>query len=338
MGYDILILTDHSGHTSENSTYALASALAADPHINTVDIASRGLPDNTRFFKGDMEAIISVIPAIPRLTYKRALLLFESATTDAELTDYDFILLRLPPTVPVKLFRALIHTIPEDHIINEPSGIIRTASKSFLLELQDLCPPIQLVKKQSEVMALVKKSPIVLKPLYGYAGQDIVKVTNLHVENGHGQRTNHPTYFRNWSPPYLAMQFLPRVLDGDKRTIVVNGEIMGSAIRTPAPGSWMCNVAQGGSSIHAMADENERHIAQRLIQELGKYGIVMFGFDTLINNDGHRVLTELNTMSIGGLKQIRDKNNKPIMKKVVHQLVRHMDAVWYGNEEGEGNR
>ena len=331
MGYDILILTDHRGHTSENSVYALAAALAGHASINTVDVASRGVPENALFFDGEMDAVLSVFPALPRLTYARAVKLIETSSMESELVDYDFVLLRLPHPLPIKLFRALPEAIPEDHIINEPSGITRTSSKAFLLEVADLCPPMRIVKKQADVKHFLSVYPeIVLKPMFSYAGQGIIKMTQEYVEDGNGTRTFPRPFFKQWQPPYLAMQFLKNVTEGDKRTIVINGQILGSAIRKPTPGHWICNVAQGGDAIHATADETEIHIASRLSEEMQKHGIVIFGFDTLVDDNGIRRLSEINTMSIGGLKQIRNAQGDPIMKAIVHELVRHMDGVWFG--------
>lgn len=333
MGYDILILTDHRKHTSENSVYALAAALVGHTSINAVDIASRGIPENEIFFEGEMEAVLSVFPALPRLTYARALKLIETSSTESELVDYDFVLLRLPHPLPVKLFRALPEAIPEDHIINEPSGITRTSSKAFLLEVADLCPPMQIVKKQADVKHFLSLYPeIVLKPMFSYAGQGIIKMTSEYVEDGNRIRTFHRPFFKQWQPPYLAMQFLKNVTEGDKRTIVINGQILGSAIRKPAPGHWICNVAQGGEAIHAIADETEIQIASRLSEQMHKHGITIFGFDTLVDDHGIRRLSEINTMSIGGLRQIRNAKHEPIMKSIVQELVKHMDGVWFGKE------
>ncbi len=331
MDYNILILTDHTGHTSENSVYALASTLAAHQSINSVDIASRGLPENAMFFDGKTDAILSVIPAVPRLTYTRALQLFETSSSEAELVDYDFIFLRLPQPIPAKLFHALPEVVPEDHIINEPSGIIRTSSKAFLQEVFELCPPLQVVKNQSDTIKFLHAhSAIVLKPLFSYAGQGIVKLTLEYAESATGEKMFHRPFFKQWSPPYLAMQFLNNVSEGDKRTLVVNGKIIGSALRKPAPGQWMCNVARGGTASHAIADQDDLRIAEHLAQLIRKFGIVMFGFDTLVGDDGSRVLSEINTMSTGGLKQIRDANGKPVLKKIVSELVNHLDTIWFG--------
>jgi len=49
--YNVLILTDHTNHSKENSVYAFAHALRKHQLTNRVDIASRGFSENDAFFK-----------------------------------------------------------------------------------------------------------------------------------------------------------------------------------------------------------------------------------------------------------------------------------------------
>ena len=49
--YRILILTDHSGHSPENSLYAIASAMFAHPLCQSVDVATRANNANDFFFR-----------------------------------------------------------------------------------------------------------------------------------------------------------------------------------------------------------------------------------------------------------------------------------------------
>ncbi|MEM6318500.1 MAG: hypothetical protein AAF960_12580 [Bacteroidota bacterium] len=49
--YKILVLTDHSNHSKENSLYALTKALRAHPKYAQMDIATRGFEANDSFFQ-----------------------------------------------------------------------------------------------------------------------------------------------------------------------------------------------------------------------------------------------------------------------------------------------
>jgi glutathione synthase len=53
---------------------------------------------------------------------------------------------------------------------------------------------------------------------------------------------------------------------------------------------------------------------------LSKLGIVMYGVDTLTDDNGKRVLSEINTTSIGGLRQIQELYNQPILKRISDRL------------------
>ncbi len=85
--------------------------------------------------------------------------------------------------------------------------------------------------------------------------------------------------------------------------------------------SWLCNVAMGGSSNIAEVDVDEQKIIRVIDPVLSKMGIVMYGVDTLVGDDGKRVLSEINTTSIGGLPQIARLMKKPLVKEAT-------DLIW----------
>jgi glutathione synthase len=113
---------------------------------------------------------------------------------------------------------------------------------------------------------------------------------------------------------------------GDKRTIVANYQVLGSALRMPAPGSWMCNVAQGGHGVPAEMDEDEKIIERTLTPLLHQKGVIMYGFDTLVGDDGRRVLSEINTLSIGGLVPLEELTGKPILSRAARLLWDHVEG------------
>ena len=123
----------------------------------------------------------------------------------------------------------------------------------------------------------------------------------------------------------LAMKYLRNVSLGDKRTIVINQQVLGSAIRMPAADSWICNVANGGHAIHSQPDEDELKIERELTPLLFKKGIIMYGFDTLVDDDGHRVLSEINTLSIGGIGPMSELSGKPLLKQAAKLMWEYLE-------------
>lgn len=329
----LLILTDHSRHTSQNSVYALAPALQRHPLCTGVDIATRAAENNHGFFYRFNQPGVHAIPITDSFAFSRSGKAYRNDSRLVSLKDYDAILLRIPHPIPEGFWNFLSENYPEHQIINRPSGIAETSNKQFLLELADLCPPIQLCTQPEEVDSFRSRFPIVLKPLLSYGGQGIVKIDGNRAWIGQ-RPLPLSQFFRQWrqSPaPYLGMKYLSNVSQGDKRIVVANGQVLGAALRLPAPGAWMCNVAQGGLAMPAEPDADEWRIAERLTHTLSQKGIVLYGFDTLIDDNGRRILSEINTLSIGGLAQIGQFTGRPVIQQTADILMQYIKQNSHGH-------
>lgn len=328
----MLVLTDHRTHSAENSIYALAPALLAHPSCARLDIATRGLGRNNGFFKSNLSQAFYASPATADFHYDSNGYCYKKKLRRVTLQDYDVVFMRLPHPVEERFWQFVTDIYPERQIINQPSGIFLTGSKSFLLNVPELCPPIQLCQSIDDIQEFRSRFAIVLKPLRDYGGNGIIKIANDDVWQG-----NEHTTFAKFAETlkrapieYLGMQYLINVTQGDKRVIVCNRETLGASLRMPASGSWICNAAQGGMPTQSDITEEETKIAARLNEVLYERGIVLYGFDTLTDDAGKRVLSEVNTTSIGGIPQIGKLNNIPMVERVV-------DLIWtYVNEEMYG--
>ena len=124
---------------------------------------------------------------------------------------------------------------------------------------------------------------------------------------------------------YLSMKYLKNVSEGDKRILVVGGEILASSLRLPAKDSWLCNVAQGGKSVSSEVTEREREIIQTINPTLKKKGVLIYGADTLVDDDGKRVLSEVNTLSVGGFPQAEAQTGKPVINTLISKIFEYAD-------------
>ncbi|MEZ4951084.1 MAG: glutathione synthetase [Saprospiraceae bacterium] len=331
MPHSILILTDHSRHTSDNSMYDLAKALLKNKNCSSVDVASRGMPGNHDFFIEKKSKEFQVVNVGSAFKFESGPTAFTTKLQASHIDNYDFILLRLPHPIDPSFLNYLTSIFPEKNIVNRPSGIIDVSSKAFLMEVQELCPPMRIVENEAEVQAFAKEFPIVLKPFFGYGGAGIVKTDGKSVWMG-----NREVDFNHWAEvwrlhpePYLAMEYLPGVKHGDKRVLVVNGKIMGASLRIPPDGSWMCNVSLGGHSVYADVEPEEKEMAKILIEKLAKRGICIFGFDTLIGKEGKRVLSEVNVLSIGGIVPMEKESGRPVVQMTADGIVDWMLGAGY---------
>lgn len=326
--YKILILTDHRSHSDQNSIYTLLRALAGHPACSVVDVASRGNPRNDSFFQDGAGVSLFASRVQSDFAFSEGGRSF-AISRKVALPDYDAILLRLPAPVPDRFWHFLEEATRGQVVINRPAGILRSSDKSYLLELADLCPPMRLLRSREEIEAFLEHFPIVLKPLRGYGGKGVIRLEKDRAWQGaEAMPIAHfwTDYERN-PQPYLGMQFLKNVDQGDKRIVVIDGEAVGASLRLPPEGAWLCNAARGGSSTVAWLEEEERQMVQVLSERLRPLGVIFFGIDTLVGDDEKRVLSEVNTMSIGGILQIAGQNpDQPVLEVITNRLIQYIDS------------
>ncbi len=298
---NILVLTDHKGHTVNNSVYRIVQEVAKHQAQATVSVASRSDDRNTDFFSNQSTDIFAA-SVDSNFSYESAQIAFDSAVATS-LDQYDIIFLRLPRPIGDGFFSFLKNNFDENRIVNRPSGIENTSNKSFLTKLDKYVVPMALCEDFAQIQAFVDKYDCVLKPLEEYGGKGIIKIQNARVQldDMDMSMAEFAAYYKQNKMPYLAMKFLKNVQNGDKRIVVVNGHILASSLRMPGPGQWLCNVAQGGTDVPTEPTAREIEMVKYLNPILLREGIFYYGLDTLEDDNGDRVISEVNTLSIGGI-------------------------------------
>jgi len=323
---NFLILTDHAGHSDQNSLYALARTLAADARTNSVFVASRSDERNDAFFEDDLNAPLYGLTVGPDFRYAAGDDWLNKATGTARYAEAKVVWLRLPPPADRAFFGRLTSFAPASAhvIVNDPAGILETGSKAFLHHFPDHTAEVRGIQSVKQVRRFVAERPIVLKPLDEYGGRGLVKIINQTVETDGAEYDLDTWLAANeaaiTSGRYLAMKYLKNVGRGDKRILVVNGKILGASLRIPAEGQWLCNVSKGGTSVLADVMPEEKAMIAAVAPVLLAKGVVIFGADTLVDDDGRRVLSELNTNSIGGFPQAEAQTGRPILQQTINGI------------------
>ncbi len=327
--YAFLILTDHRVHNPRNPIYYLARQINAHPNCTCVHIASRGNPANDAFFAHRTQADLEILEVDESFTFDESGKQFVETGKIKPLDTYDCILMRLPRPVEAEFMTFLADIAADVVIINHPLGIEKTSNKSFLLNFPELCPPIKLCFSVQEILEFAANFPIVLKPLKEYGGKGILKIEGKTLYEGGREHQAHDflnkqtAYIQNQG--YLAMKFMEAVSQGDKRILLVGRTIMGASLRLPPDGSWLCNVAQGGTSVPAEVAPEEEQIIEHIAPFLEKEGILIAGIDTLMGDEGKRILSEINTLSVGGFLNIQEQSGKPIIAQTIQLIINHVD-------------
>ncbi|WCL81756.1 glutathione synthetase [Saprospira sp. CCB-QB6] len=322
MSYKILILTDPSRHSATNSLYGLAKTLRQHPKVAAVHVASRALAQNAPFFYQMSSQQLQLAEVKADFAFQEDQSCF-APSFSGQLSDYDFIFLRLPRPLADGFLEWLGQIFPEERIINRPSGILQTSSKAFLLEIAEHCPPMARIRSLAELEAFKARFPIVLKPLLNYGGQGVLRILDDYVWEGNNKQPYTEWASQQKELDYLGMQYLERVAEGDKRIVVCNGQVITAAIRFPAKDSWMCNVAQGGHAEASQVSPEEEAMVAALHPILQEKGILLYGLDTLMGTDGKRLLSELNTLSIGGIAPA----GEAALQASIEGLIHYFDSI-----------
>ena len=141
---------------------------------------------------------------------------------------------------------------------------------------------------------------IVIKPLHGNGGKAIFRIS----KEGENLSALMEVFNQTWREPHMVQQFLPSVSGGDKRIVLVDGEVAGAINRKPGEGEFRSNLAQGGYAEKTELTEREQEICAAMGPELKKRGLIFVGIDVI----GGEWLTEINVTSPTGIVAIDNFN------------------------------
>ena len=182
-------------------------------------------------------------------------------------------------------------------VVNDPASVRNAPEKIWVLDYARFMPPTLITRSLDEARAfLTKHGEIVVKPLHGNGGKAIFKVGS----DGANLSALIEVFNTMWREPHMIQAFLPDVAKGDKRIVLVDGEVAGAINRLPGEGEIRSNLAVGGSAVKTELTERERAICAALAPELKRRGLIFVGIDVI----GGRWLTEINVTSPTGIVAI----------------------------------
>ncbi len=214
--------------------------------------------------------------------------------------DIDVVWMRQDPPFDLSYTTAthLLERIEgETLVVNNPGAVRNAPEKLFVLDYARFMPPTMITRSLAETRAfLAQHGEIVVKPLYGNGG-----VAVFHIgSDGKNLASLVEMFSERWVEPFMVQAFIRDVASGDKRIVLVDGEVAGAVNRIPGSGEIRSNLAVGGKAAKTELTEQEQEICAVLGPELKARGLLFVGIDVI----GGKWLTEINVTSPTGIVAI----------------------------------
>nr|WP_184156395.1 glutathione synthase [Sphingobium lignivorans] len=211
--------------------------------------------------------------------------------------DVDVVWMRQDPPFDLNYITAthLLERITgETLVVNDPASVRNAPEKLYVLDFARFMPPTMITRSLDETRAfLAEHGEIVVKPLYGNAGSAVFRIG----QDGGNLAALVELFGQMWVESFMVQAFLKDVAKGDKRIVLVDGEVAGAINRIPGQGEIRSNLAAGGTAAKTDLTPDELEICAALGPELRQKGLLFVGIDVI----GGKYLTEINVTSPTGI-------------------------------------
>jgi glutathione synthase len=182
-------------------------------------------------------------------------------------------------------------------VLNRPEGILAANEKLYALHFPELMAETLVTRHIAELRDFMTKlgGEMVVKPLGGRGGEGV-----FHVHAADRNRNSILEQSTSFGARRaMAQRFLPEVARGDKRILLLEGEVLGALLRVPSPEELRANLHVGGRAERAEITDADRRIVERIGPRLRADGLFFVGIDVIGG-----CLTEINVTSPTGIQEM----------------------------------
>lgn len=181
------------------------------------------------------------------------------------------------------------------------------------MEFAQFISPTLVTRSAQDIRAFhAEHKDIILKPLDGMGGMGIFRVG----EDGRNLGSIIETLNQGGSTSVMVQKFLPDIVHGDKRVLIIGGKPVPFCLaRIPQGNEVRGNLAAGGKGVAQPLAEQDKAIAEFIGERLVQRGLLLIGLDVI----GHNV-TEINVTSPTCFQEIFDQTGCDVAALFVDAL------------------
>ena len=239
------------------------------------------------------------------------------------LNAFDAIVMRKDPPFDSEFFYAT-HLLEQAEregarVFNKPRALRDHPEKLAILEFPQFIGPTLVTRAAQDIRQFhTEHKDIILKPLDGMGGMGIFRVR----EDGLNLGSIIETLNQDGAQTVMVQKFLPEIVHGDKRVLVIGGKpVPFSLARIPQGGEVRGNLAAGGKGVAQPLSARDRFIAESLGPILDGRGLLLVGLDVIGES-----LTEINVTSPTCFQEIFDQTGFDVAAMFMDALEQALTA------------
>ena len=233
------------------------------------------------------------------------------------LHDFDGVLMRKDPPFDSEYFYAthLLEQAERDgaRVFNRPRALRDHPEKLAIMEFPQFIGPTLVTRDAADIQRFhAEHRDIILKPLDGMGGMGIFRVG----PDGMNLGSITETLNRQGAQSLMVQKFLPEIVDGDKRVLIIGGvPVPYSLARIPQGSEIRGNLAAGGKGVARPLSARDREIGDALGPLLASRGLLLAGVDVIGD-----CVTEINVTSPTCFQEITDQTGCDVAALFVDAL------------------
>lgn len=291
-------------HYEKDTTYALieqGGALGARFEVITLDgLFARGGRARARAHP------VAVVEAPRYLAVGEAV--------ERELEAYGCILMRKEPPFDLDyLCATYCLSLAPCPVINHPAALRDANEKMVTLRFPEWTPETLATSSMERVLAFVTEmGAAVIKPPdhMGGRGVFLLRPGDPNLRGLVEEATGHGRHYA------VVQRYLPEVVNGDKRVLLWDGEVVGVVNRVPPPGELRGNLAAGAWPRATELTARETRLCADVGPRLAAEGLRLVGLDLIGEH-----LTEVNVTSPTGMREVERLTGVSPARQVMERLL-----------------
>ncbi len=220
------------------------------------------------------------------------------------LADFDVVVMRKDPPFDMEyVYATYLLELAEKQgacVVNKPAAIRDHNEKLAILQFPQYTTPTLVTSDEKRLRAFHDEHrDVIFKPLDGMGGTGVFRIKDDAMNLG----VIIETLTANGHQTIMAQRYIPEIVKGDKRILLINGvAVPHSLARIPQGTEIRGNLAAGGVGVAQALSERDLEIANGIGPMLAARGLLLVGLDVIGG-----CMTEINVTSPTCFQEIRQQ-------------------------------